>query len=160
MTGDIARIVTDVNRELNKDIKETGRFMTMFLLEIDVSSKMLRWVRAGHDPAILYHPREDTFDELAGEGMALGVDRKIEFQEFSRQGWTAGSVIFLGTDGIREALNREGEMFGLDRLRQAIRKNVSKSAESIQKAIIDELSIFRGDAPQQDDMTVVVVKLL
>ena len=160
MAGDIARIVTDVNQELNKDVKETGRFMTMFFLKIDVSSKTLHWVRAGHDPAIVYDPGEDTFDELAGEGMALGVDRKIDFHEFSRQGWTAGSVIVLGTDGIREALNMEGEMFGLDRLRQAIRRNVTKSADAMLKAIFDELSAFRRKAPQQDDMTLVVVKLL
>ncbi|MEJ2428705.1 MAG: SpoIIE family protein phosphatase [Deltaproteobacteria bacterium] len=160
MAGDIARIVTDVNQELNKDVKETGRFMTMFFLKIDVSSKTLHWVRAGHDPAIVYDPGEDTFDELAGEGMALGVDRKIDFHEFSRRGWTAGSVIVLGTDGIREALNMDGEMFGLDRLRQAIRKNATKSADVMLKAIFDELNIFRGEAPQQDDMTLVVVKLL
>jgi sigma-B regulation protein RsbU (phosphoserine phosphatase) len=160
MAGAIARIVTDVNQELNKDVKETGRFMTMFFLEIDVPGKTLGWVRAGHDPAIVYDPGEDTFDELAGEGMALGVDRKIDFHQFSRQGWTAGSVIVLGTDGIREALNMEGEMFGLDRLRQAIRRNATKSADAMQKAIFDEVNIFRGAAPQQDDMTLVVVKLL
>ncbi len=160
MTGDIARIVTDVNKELYKDVKETGRFMTMFFMEIDVSSKMLCWVRAGHDPAIFYDAGEDSFDELAGEGMALGVDKNIEFQEFSRQGWTAGSVVVVGTDGIREAFNLEGEMFGLDRLREVIRMNVSKSADAIQKAIINEVSIFQGNAPQQDDMTIVVVKLL
>ena len=160
MTGDIARIVTDVNQELYRDVKETGRFMTMFFMEIDVSNKMLHWVRAGHDPAIFYDSGEGTFDELAGEGMALGVDKDIEFHEFSRQGWTAGSVIVVGTDGIREVLNLEGEMFGLDRLREVIRRNASKSADAIQNAIIDELSIFQGDAPQQDDMTLVVVKLL
>jgi len=160
MTGDIARIVTDVNQELYKDVKETGRFMTMFFLEIDVSSKMLRWVRAGHDPAIFYDAAEGTFDELAGEGMALGVDKNIEFQEFRRQGWTAGSVIVVGTDGIREAPGELGEMFGLDRLREVIRKNVTEPADAIQEAIINALRIFQGDAPQQDDMTLVVVKLL
>jgi len=160
MTGDIARMVTDVNQELYKDVKQTGRFMTMFFMEIDVSGKMLRWVRAGHDPAISYDAGQGTFDELAGEGMALGVDKKAEFHEFSRQGWSAGSVIVVGTDGIREALNLADEMFGLDRLREVIRKNASESADAIQKAIINELSIFQGDAPQQDDMTLVVVKLL
>jgi sigma-B regulation protein RsbU (phosphoserine phosphatase) len=160
MSGDIARIVSDVNQELYKDVKETGRFMTMFFLEIDVSSKTLRWVRAGHDPAIFYDAGEGTFDELEGEGMALGVDRTIEFQESSRRGWAASSVIVAGTDGIREATNVDGEMFGQDRLRQTIQRNVGDSADGIQKAIMNELRIFQGDAPQQDDMTLVVVKLL
>jgi sigma-B regulation protein RsbU (phosphoserine phosphatase) len=160
MTGDIARIVTDVNHELYKDVKETGRFMTMFFLEIDVSGKVLRWVRAGHDPAIFYDAAKGTFDELAGEGMALGVDNNVEFHEFSLRGWTAGSVIVVGTDGIRESTGKQGEMFGLDRLREVIRKNVTEPADAIQNAIINELRIFQGDAPQQDDMTLVVIKLL
>lgn len=160
MTGDIARIFTDVNQELYKDVKETGRFMTMFFLEIDVAGKMLRWIRAGHEPAIFYDAGKDTFDELAGEGMALGVDKNIEFHEFSRQGWVAGSVVVVVTDGIREALGEQGEMFGLDRLREVIRKNLTEPAEAIQDAIIKELRIFQGDTPQQDDMTLVVVKLL
>jgi sigma-B regulation protein RsbU (phosphoserine phosphatase) len=159
-SGDIARIVSDVNQELYKDVKETGRFMTMFFLEIDVSSKTLRWVRAGHDPAIFYDAEKDKFDDLQGEGMALGVDNNIEFQESSRRGWAAGSVIVVGTDGIREAINVDGEMFGQDRLRQTIQKNVAHSADAIQKAIMNKLSIFQGDTPQQDDMTLVVVKLL
>ena len=74
--------------------------------------------------------------------------------------WVWTSVIVVGTDGIREALNTEGEMFGLDRLRRAIRRNITKSADAIQKAIFNELSMFQGEAPQQDDMTLVVVKLL
>ena len=159
-SGDIARIVSDVNQELYKDVKETGRFMTMFFMEIDVSSKTLRWVRAGHDPAIFYDAEKDKFDDLEGEGMALGVDNNIEFEESSRRGWAAGSVIVVGTDGIREAINVDGEMFGQDRLRQTIQKNITHSADAIQKAIMNELSIFQGDTPQQDDITLVVVKLL
>jgi sigma-B regulation protein RsbU (phosphoserine phosphatase) len=134
--------------------------MSMFFLEIDVAGKMLRWIRAGHEPAIFYDAGKDTFDELAGEGMALGVDKNIEFHEFSRQGWVAGSVVVVVTDGIREALGEQGEMFGLDRLREVIRKNLTEPAEAIQDAIIKELRIFQGDTPQQDDMTLVVVKLL
>jgi sigma-B regulation protein RsbU (phosphoserine phosphatase) len=159
-SGDIARIVSDVNQELYKDVKETGRFMTMFFMEIDVSSKTLRWVRAGHDPAILYDAEKDQFEDLEGEGMALGVDNNIKFKESSRRGWAAGSIIVVGTDGIREAINVDGEMFGQDRLRQTIQKNIDHSADAIQKAIMNKLSIFQGDTPQQDDMTLVVVKLL
>ncbi|NIQ92701.1 MAG: SpoIIE family protein phosphatase, partial [Deltaproteobacteria bacterium] len=73
MEGDIARIVSDVNLELVRDVQESGRFMTMFFLEIEPGNKILHWVRAGHEPAILYNAREDSFLELAGEGMALGV---------------------------------------------------------------------------------------
>ena len=160
MEGDIARIVSDVNLELVRDVQESGRFMTMFFLEIESGSKTLHWVRAGHEPAIFYNAREDSFLELTGEGMALGVVEELEFQKYTHQGWIPGSVVVVGTDGIREAQNDKGEMFGSDRLRESIRKRAAESAETIQSGIIENLKIFQGEAPQEDDITLVVVKLL
>ena len=160
MTGDLAHIVSDVNQELFRDVQESGRFMTIFLLEIHPTAKTLRWVRGGHDPAILYDAAEDTFSELAGEGMALGVNKNFQFQEFTREGWTPGTVIIVGTDGIREAHNEENEMFGLDRLREVIRKHAAEPAEEIQEGVIHALRTFQGDAPQEDDITLVVVKFV
>ncbi len=160
MTGDLARIVSDVNQELFRDVQESGRFMTLFLLAIDPTTKTLRWVRGGHDPAIFYDAAANTFSELAGEGMALGVDNNFEFMEFSREGWTPGSIIIVGTDGIRETHNEQGEMFGLDRLHQVVQTHSSQPAIAIQDAVIAALRTFQGDAPQEDDITLVVVKLL
>jgi sigma-B regulation protein RsbU (phosphoserine phosphatase) len=92
--------------------------------------------------------------------MALGVVEELEFQKYTHQGWTPGSVVVVGTDGIREAQNDKGEMFGSDRLRESIRKRAAESAETIQNGIIENLKIFQGEAPQEDDITLVVVKLL
>jgi sigma-B regulation protein RsbU (phosphoserine phosphatase) len=61
-------------------MKETGRFITLFFVEIDTRTRQLRWVRAGHDPAILYHPATDTFENLAEPGTAL-VIVKLLFQQ-------------------------------------------------------------------------------
>ena len=160
MEGDIARIVSDVNLELVRDVQDSGRFMTMFILEIKPESKTLHWVRAGHEPAILYNAGKDSFLELTGEGMALGVVEDVDYQKYTHEGWTSGSIVVVGTDGIREAQNVEGEMFGLDRLRESIRKSSTEPAETIQNGIIEDLKIFQGEAPQEDDITLVVVKLL
>jgi sigma-B regulation protein RsbU (phosphoserine phosphatase) len=160
MEGDIARMVSDVNLELVRDVQDSGRFMTMFFLEIEPESKTMNWVRAGHEPAIFYNALEDSFLELTGEGMALGVLQDLKFQKYTHQGWTPGSVIVLGTDGIREAQNNKGEMFGSDLLRESIRKRAAEAAETIQNGIIEDLKIFQGEAPQEDDITLVVVKFL
>lgn len=160
MAGDLARIVSDVNQELFRDVHESGRFMTLFLLEIHPVAKTLRWVRGGHDPAICYDAAADTFSELAGKGMALGVKENFQFQEYTRAGWTPGNVIIVGTDGIRETHNEEQEMFGLDRLQEVIRQHAAEPAAEIQRGVIDALRTFRGDAPQEDDVTLVVVKFL
>jgi sigma-B regulation protein RsbU (phosphoserine phosphatase) len=160
MESDIARIVTDVNHELARDVAASGRFMTMFFLKIEPETNTLNWVRAGHEPAILYNAADDIFLELAGEGMAMGVDENLEYQKYKHTGWNPGSIVVVGTDGIRETQNANGEMFGINRFREAIRKHAANSAEEIKNHIIADLKNFQGDASQEDDITLVVVKFL
>jgi len=150
----------EVNRYVTRDSGTTSRFLSMFFLEIDAQSQVLRWVRAGHEPAILFDPRDDKFEELSGKGMALGVVDDYRFKMYQRHAWVPGSILVVGTDGIHESRDREDTMFGQERMREIIRKNRSASAETIQNALIDVLQTFRGDVPQEDDVTLVVIKLL
>jgi phosphoserine phosphatase RsbU/P len=154
------QLLNTVNRFLTRDSMETGRFMTAFFLEIDYPAKTLKWVRAGHDPAVLYDPSRDTFEHLTGEGTALGVVEDLDFHENSRQGWRPGSILVIGTDGIWEAQNTENEMFGQKRYHEIIRKHAAGSAADIQNGVIDAVESFQGDADQEDDITLVVIKLL
>jgi sigma-B regulation protein RsbU (phosphoserine phosphatase) len=71
--GTLTDTVTAMNRHLVEDVSETGKFMTLFFLTLDVGKKTIEWVRAGHDPAWLYDPDEDRFEDLKGAGVALGV---------------------------------------------------------------------------------------
>jgi sigma-B regulation protein RsbU (phosphoserine phosphatase) len=119
----------------------------------------LRWVRAGHEPAIVVRPGSNKLQELSGEGVTLGVVEDYTYQEYTLRDWESDSIIVIGTDGVHEARNENGEMFGLNRLHKIIHKNSAESAETIQNAIIDTLRRFQGDAPQEDDITLVIVKL-
>lgn len=156
--GRLSKMITDVNGLLCRDTEETGSFMTLFFMVFDPVEKKIRWVRAGHDPAIFYDPSMDEFDEFGGRGIALGVDDQWSFQEYERNGWSYGQVVLIGTDGIWETENPQGEMFGKDRLRQVIRRHSHGSAEKILRAIIDELTAFRQNITQKDDITLVIVK--
>jgi sigma-B regulation protein RsbU (phosphoserine phosphatase) len=121
LPGDLADIVSDVNRQMTRDFEESGSFMTLFYLTIDVSNMCLYWVRAGHDPAIFYDPATDTFEELRGAGVALGVDVDGRYEQFQKTGLKKGQVIVLGSDGLWEARNPKGEMFGKEPIHQIIR---------------------------------------
>ena len=55
-------------------------FMTLFYAEIDPRERVLRWIRAGHDPVMLYSPDSGTIEEFMGKGIALGVDGGSEYQ--------------------------------------------------------------------------------
>ena len=157
--GRIDQVVSDVNRQLAKDVKDSGRFMTLFYAEIERSHKTIRWVNAGHEPAMIFDPTADAFSDLnSGNNLALGVFEDTDFKE-AQQEIATGQIIVIATDGIWEARDKEGEMFSKDRIRQIIRRNATKTANDIQNAILDSLKRFQKDVKLEDDMTLVVIKI-
>ena len=159
-SGNISDIITEMNRHLALDVLDTGRFMTLFYSEIDIHKQRIRWVRAGHEPAIFYDPASDTFDELKGSGMALGVDESWQYEEKQKFGLAPGQIIVFGTDGIWEAHNVAGHLFGKESLFRIIRDCAAKSAREIVAAILDALNHFRQGVIPEDDVTLVVVKVI
>jgi sigma-B regulation protein RsbU (phosphoserine phosphatase) len=157
LTESAAEIVTGVNRLTAVDTAETGQFMTLFYLVLDHQTRRITWVRAGHDPALLYCPASDRFEELAGAGMALGVDEAWQFEDFSRT-VEPGQIVLLTTDGIFEAHNPAGEMFGKARFKAVVRQNAGLEAEGLRKAVFEAVAEFRGAEPQEDDITLVILK--
>jgi sigma-B regulation protein RsbU (phosphoserine phosphatase) len=155
---DLARTITDVNRLLCIDTAETGNFMTLFFLLLDPGNGEVRWVRAGHEPAVVYDPSTDSFSELYGDGIALGVDETYAFQENKQKLWSDSQIVLIGTDGIWESENPQGEEFGKERLREIIRSHEHQSSQEIVHAITAALANHRQTAPQQDDVTMVVIK--
>ena len=158
MPGEAAGIINDVNRYLSLDTAQTGNFMTFFYCELTERETEVRWVRAGHDPALVYDPSTDTFDELKGQGLALGLDDAFEYDSFHRR-IVPGQVIMIGTDGIWEMHNKAGEMFGKEALMEIIRNNQSVSARQIVDTVTEALERFRGDEAPEDDITLVVIKV-
>jgi serine phosphatase RsbU (regulator of sigma subunit) len=156
--GSIEQVIGDVNRELSLDVKETGRFITLFFAEINPETRELRWVRAGHDAAILYHPATDIFENLSGPGAALGIDADQSYTAQSKNSLTDGPVLVVGTDGIWEARNATGEMFGKDRLYGLLRRQAGSSAQEIADSVVRQLKQFLGGSDFEDDVTLVVVK--
>jgi sigma-B regulation protein RsbU (phosphoserine phosphatase) len=159
LAGNLADIVSDVNRQMTRDFGESGSFMTLFYLTIDTSDMCLYWVRAGHDPAILYDPPTDTFEDLRGAGTALGVDINGRYEQFQKTGLKTGQIIVLGSDGLWDARNPKGEMFGKEPIHQIIRQNPGATAREILTSSFNEFNVFLGDRPPEDDVTLVVVKI-
>ncbi|MBN2559772.1 MAG: SpoIIE family protein phosphatase [Phycisphaerae bacterium] len=151
-------LISDLNRNLAPDMSG-GRFMTLFYLVLDARAREARWISAGHDPAIVFDPVADTFEELAGDDLALGLDREWKYSEQGPVKLREGQVIFLGTDGIWEARNPQGEFFGKDAVRDVIRSHHDRRASEIGQAIVDAVNTFRQGRAQADDLTFVVVKV-
>jgi serine phosphatase RsbU (regulator of sigma subunit) len=157
--GSLAQVIADVNRHLTFDLYESGRFMTLFYLTIEPVAGRLNWVRAGHDPALLFDPATGRFRELRGAGIALGVDRSWRYEEQRLSGLSRGQVIFLGTDGIWETRDPRGDLFGKKRVYDLLRTCAADGAADIAERLIDDLNRFRENPEPEDDITMVVVRI-
>ena len=158
--GTLSEIVTDVNRDLTLDIYDTGRFSTLLYLMVDSQNHLAKWVRAGHDAALLYDPARDRFEELYGSGLAMGWDEDYQYEENERSGLTEGQIIFLGTDGIWETFDLNKEPFGKKPLKNIIRRNAAASADDIKSKILEALANHRQGQEPEDDVTLIVIKMV
>ena len=158
ISGNLNQIITDVNRQLSRDVKESGRFMTLFLCEIDCLNKSMHWVNAGHEPAMIFDRQTGKFEELIGGGLPLGVSGSAPYETFQIK-IASGQIILIGTDGIWESQNQSGEMFGKDRFKKVIREHAGGSAQQILKATIKTIEDFSQAQQRSDDVTLVVVKV-
>ncbi len=159
LPGGLSQVISDVNRQIAVDVEDSGQFMTLFYMIVDQDSRSLEWVRAGHDPGIFYDPAKDLFEDLAGPGLALGIDMEWDYATNRKEGLVQGQIIVLGTDGIWEAQNPEGEMFGKEAICRLIRENADAEASALLDVIIDALDNFRDGFSLQDDVTLIVVKI-
>jgi sigma-B regulation protein RsbU (phosphoserine phosphatase) len=157
--GTIAAAVCHVNRLLHQDTAESGSFVTLFLLEVDPVARQLEWVRAGHDPALLYRAATHDIQELGGPGMALGVEALCSYPSGGRAGLGNGDVLLIGTDGIWETRDPASQRLGKDRVGEILKSHHRRSAAGILEAVLGAVEEFRGPAPQEDDITLVVVKV-
>ena len=107
---------------------------------------------------MLYDPGSDSFEELKGAGLPLGVLAETRYEVAVHESLESGQVLFLGTDGIWETRNPSGEMFGKERLQAVLREERGSSAQDIVTAVIRSVDAFRGDGRQDDDVTLIVLK--
>jgi sigma-B regulation protein RsbU (phosphoserine phosphatase) len=158
LPGEVDEIVTDVNRELTKDVYKTGRFMTLFYLDVDPQTRNAKWVRAGHDPVAVYNPASDTFRELTGQGLPLGVIEDFTYQRMETV-LAPGEIVIIGTDGIWEARNGHDVMYGKQRFLELVRTHHKESAADIVARVIDDVRRFTQEPTFEDDVTLAVVKI-
>ena len=155
--SDPAVTLGNLNNFLSEDM-ETGRFMTMFYGDLDVANRTLTYVRAGHNPPLLYHRSTDAFEELEAPGVALGMVRGFRFRTSDPVRIEPGDMLFLYTDGIIETMDARKEQFGIERVADILRKNRERSSKEICDLIRNAVDEFSDHAPPQDDLTMIVAR--
>lgn len=157
--GTPAEVLADVNRELARDTMGTGRFMTLFYLELDPAARAAAYARAGHDPALRHDPATGRTSELTCQGMILGATDDARYETGHVAGLAPGEVLLIGSDGLWEARNAAGEMFGKDRTRAVLAAAAPDGPQAVCDALMAALDAFRGSVPLADDVTLLAVAI-
>ncbi len=157
------QVLTETNRLVFQSFKR-GTFVSMIYAVIDIKEKTLRYARAGHNPLLLISRSIATISAPMPKGMALGLAESQVFEktlEETTMSIQSGDTLVFYTDGFIEAKNGDGEEYGEERLLNALRTFANKSASrEVVQSICKDVQRFTGFAPQHDDMTIVVVKIL
>ncbi len=153
---DPARAIHDANNVIAQDSK-AGMFVTLFYGALSEKTRALTYVNAGHNPPLVFRGADGALERLMPTGIALGA---AEGRDYSSRTVDIGpgDGLVMYTDGVTESMNAEQEMFGEARLEAIIRKSVRLPAHEILTEILEGVQQFAGDAPQFDDITLMVIK--
>ncbi len=159
-TGNQKYIVKDAVSKLNEmacgECRD-GEFITLFYAAINVEDMSLTYCNCGHEPTKLI--RNGEIRELEKGGLVLGVQRKVEY-EIGNIGLKEGDCLLFYTDGLIDAANFDGELWGVENLLEAAKKYTDGSAEQMVKNILGHRRRFVGLASQSDDTSIIVVKVV
>ena len=157
--ANLGELFETLNRHLVRDTGEE-QFMTLFYAVLDAKTKSLVWTSGGHDPALWLQNAGGEIQELPNTGIPLGILEDALYEQAGPIELRPGDIVLVGTDGIWEARNTDGEMFGKDRLRKILSDSGDRSAAEIHDMTVEAVHDFRQARPQEDDVTLVVIKAL
>ena len=157
-----ADVLQKVNRQLYPDIKE-DMFISMAYLILDHGNNGngVTLARAGHDAPLLYKRQSQSVTPIKPPGMVVGIDSGNVFDRITGDfavPLERDDCLVLYTDGVTEALDTEGNEFGLERTIQSVRASATDGAQAIVKQVINDVRNFTGSHPQNDDITLIAIR--
>ncbi|MEP7077478.1 MAG: GAF domain-containing SpoIIE family protein phosphatase [Chthoniobacterales bacterium] len=155
-----ADVLRKVNRQLYPDIKE-DMFISMAYVILDHARDGVLLARAGHDAPLLFRQSDQTVTSVKPPGLVLGIDSGSVFDRITADfeiRLERDDCLILYTDGVTEALDTNGDEFGLERTTQSIRASAASGAAAIIARLIDDLRNFVGSHPQNDDITLIAIR--
>ena len=153
------QILVDINKKLYESL-ERSWFITMTLALFDSSTNTVKFCRAGHMPLITAN--NGSIISYKTQGIGVGLESGVIFESSlveEEVSFTHGQIFAFFSDGITEAMNESNDLFGEEKLSELLKNKSAKSSNDIMEDIWQSLTQFRGRAEQNDDMTMVLVKV-
>ena len=151
-------VVRALNR-IFKGLSEEGVFLTLCAVILDPAGREAQFLSAGHNPPLLL--RQGEIQVLEPKGIVLGLVDEETFMN-SLKGVSLslepGDILLTYTDGVTEAMDRDEEQFGLDRLADVLRSCAHLDPKGVIRHVVDAVKAFENGAPQADDLTLLVVQ--
>lgn len=136
----------------------TNMFVTVWLAKMDLRTGNMIVANAGHDDPVIYKNNGEFELKKTKHGMPLGVRKNRQYEEYEI--WMSpGDKIFLYTDGVHEATNENGEMYGMERMLASLNEYKEKSLNELLTYVKNDVELFVGEAVQFDDMTMMGMEL-
>jgi len=185
VNGNLIELVSSMNELLHLST-DAASYATFFYAQFDEQTRMLTYVNAGHNPPILVHAASPARAQRAGSlgagglasipvedhvgafelrvrlltsgGPIIGAFSDCEYEQEAIQ-LERGDVLVAYTDGVTEACNSNDEQFGEPRLREIALRSAHLSAAELSEEIVEQVRGWCGDTAQQDDLTLVVMKV-
>ena len=155
-SGDVGAIATEANRRLCGE-NPMGLFVTGVLAIVDLERAVMEYVCAGHEPAFLVAADDSRRPLPMTGGVAMGVLDDFRY-ESRKEKLGPGEALFLYTDGLTDAVNLTGELFGKERLEATLDGASARSPEEIVDHVWSEIGTYSAGAPAADDMTCLVLR--
>ena len=157
---DPVHVIRAVNAYLERDIPDNS-FMSFFLGILDPETRAFQYVSAGHNPPLLRNA-DGSLEQLIRTGPVLGVIADAIYTVSAPRTLEPGSALMLYTDGIYEAHDPKGRMYGEDRLCASFERHAAAGAAAgaLMERVLEDLTTFVGDQPLDDDVTCLVLRVL
>ena len=163
LRGEFARVQTPGEALINAnchllDMNEADMFVTLLCGVLDFNTRQFHYVRAGHPQPIVLDSHGRSIDLPRGTGTTLGLFDEVTLDEQSIT-LPSGGLLTLYTDGVTEASDSQGELFGEQRLSAVLRAKPARSAQQSCQAVLEAVSRHCGTQAPQDDITLVILRV-
>ena len=156
---DLKKITIELKKYFARKLKN-NYFLTLSIASIDKKGR-IKFCRAGHLPLLYFSHKNNSFNELAPRGIAIGFNDKGLFEknlEVASLKCEMDDIVCLYTDGVTEAMNAAKVQFGIDRVKNIIEENKEKNADEIKSILLSTINSFRGKVEMNDDISLIILK--
>lgn len=151
-------LVQHLSERISEELYDMDSFLTLFFCRFDLRAMLVTFVGCGHPAPLIYNPVSRTHRQLLGQNSPIGFVKRDMLREDTAR-IAPGDIVLFCSDGISEARNSAGELYGDARLRAVLERHAEQTPAEILHALNEDCRTFVGECGFHDDATSIVVRI-